>query len=377
MKTHEAAELFPLMVGAEFQELVNSIKANGLLKPIELYGGMLLDGRNRYKACQEAGVPHRFIDIPETTDPFEYVWAINAERRHLAQGQKGVIYELQQRKSAQWKEERDRRQEEANRARSESQVGISKEEKKRERELSRDNRRSEPKTHEKSAQATGASTATQARAQALVNKRPDLAEKVASGETTLTNATRIAKKEELKEAVPLPPGKFRVFYVDPPWKYSDTRLGLEWAYGPAENHYPPMTITELCAMEIPADENAVMFLWTTSPMLEVAFKVLKAWKFQYKTSFVWYKKRHNFGHYNSVRHEFLLIATRGSCTPGVSKLFDSVVSIEREAHSAKPEYFYEIIETIYPEEMFGKALELFRRSNEPPRPGWVGWGNEN
>jgi len=45
-----------------------------------------------------------------------------------------------------------------------------------------------PKAHEKAAKAAGASTATAARAQALVNKRPDLAERVAAGETTITNA---------------------------------------------------------------------------------------------------------------------------------------------------------------------------------------------
>ena len=32
------------------------------------------------------------------------------------------------------------------------------------------------------------------------------------------------------------------------------------------------------------DDNAVLFLWVTSPMLEVAFPIIKAWGFQYKTS---------------------------------------------------------------------------------------------
>jgi hypothetical protein len=75
-----------------------------------------------------------------------------------------------------------------------------------------------------------------------------------------------------------------------------------------------MPIAELCALDVKARaaDDAVLFLWVTSPMLEVSFQVIKAWGFQYKTSFVWDKVKHNFGHYNSLRHEFLLICTRGS-----------------------------------------------------------------
>ena len=45
-------------------------------------------------------------------------------------------------------------------------------------------------------------------------------------------------------------------------------------------------------------------------------------------SFVWDKVKHNMGHYNSVRHELLLICVRGSCQPDVVKLFDSVVYVD-------------------------------------------------
>jgi len=66
--------------------------------------------------------------------------------------------------------------------------------------------------------------------------------------------------------------------------------------------------------------------------------------------------KHNMGHYNSVRHEFLLVAARGSCQPDVMKLFDSVITIERNGqHSQKPTYFREIIDTLYP---YGPRIEL-------------------
>lgn len=106
------------------------------------------------------------------------------------------------------------------------------------------------------------------------------------------------------------------------------------------------------------EKDAVLFLWVTSPLLEASFEVIKAYGFKYKSSFIWGKIKHNMGHYNSVRYELLLIATKGRCTPQVRKLFDSVVSVERTVHSQKPNEFRTIIDTIYPN---GNRLELFAR----------------
>jgi N6-adenosine-specific RNA methylase IME4 len=113
-------------------------------------------------------------------------------------------------------------------------------------------------------------------------------------------------------------------------------------------------------------------MWVTSPLLERCFPIIRAWGFQYKASFVWDKVRHNMGFYNSVRHELLLIATKGSCKPDIPKLVDSVQSIERSAkHSEKPQEFYAIIEAMYDH---GRKLELFSRS---AREGWDSEGDES
>lgn len=161
--------------------------------------------------------------------------------------------------------------------------------------------------------------------------------------------------------------RYRVIYADPPWSYNDKQSTDK--LGGAEKHYPTMSLAEICALPVPADDNAVLFIWVTSPLLEDVFKVINAWGFKYKTSFVWDKVAHNMGHYNSVRHEFLLIATKGSCTPDVNKLYDSVVSIERTEHSKKPKEFRDMIDALYPG---GERLELFAR--EAPA-GWDVWGN--
>ena len=207
-------------------------------------------------------------------------------------------------------------------------------------------------------------------AKAILRKAPEVAEEVSRGEKTVTQVLRTIKHIE-RSSVTLPmTGRYRVIYADPPWSYSDS--GLQ-TYGHASHHYPPMSIEELCALPVNdlAEDDAVLFLWVTSPLLEDCFAVINAWRFRYKTSFVWDKVRHNFGHYNSVRHEFLLVCTRGSCLPDVATLYDSVQSIERtEKHSEKPQDFRTIIDTIYPR---GARIELFARAKAA---GWTTWGNE-
>ncbi len=182
----------------------------------------------------------------------------------------------------------------------------------------------------------------------------------------------IKSKNLTRLAGELPDGVYRVIYADPPWKYGDSRQELR-GYSAAVDHYPVMTIQQLCDMPVLSRvaDDAVLFLWVTSPLLYEAEEVIKAWGFEYKASIVWDKVAHNVGHYVSVRHEFLLICTRGSCTPTTSTLYDSVVSIERAGHSEKPEYFRELIDSMYP---YGSRLELFRRGDVPE--GWEAWGNE-
>jgi hypothetical protein len=88
---HPIADLFPLMEGAEFDELVADIKAmNGLHQPIALLGDKILDGRNRYRACKAAGVRPNFTHLP-AVDPLTFVISANLHRRHLTAEQKREV----------------------------------------------------------------------------------------------------------------------------------------------------------------------------------------------------------------------------------------------------------------------------------------------
>jgi hypothetical protein len=87
---HPASKLFPMMGSAELQELADDIKANGLRDPIALFGGMVLDGRNRMAACRMAKVEPKF-HIVETDSPFTYVVSTNLRRRQLTVSQRAMI----------------------------------------------------------------------------------------------------------------------------------------------------------------------------------------------------------------------------------------------------------------------------------------------
>jgi ParB family chromosome partitioning protein len=206
-------------------------------------------------------------------------------------------------------------------------------------------------------------------------KQKKVADALETGEAKkFLQAVRIAKREEYEERVKnkeLPNGKYRIIYADPPWQYNNS--GLD-GYGHAENYYQTMSIEEICNMPIKEllEDNAVLFLWVTSPMLEDAFKVINSWGFKYKSSFVWDKVKKNFGYYNAVCHEFLLVCVRGNCTPDNPKLLDSVITIEHTGrHSEKPEYFRQMIDELYP---VGNCIELFAR--KPGNEKWKCWGNE-
>lgn len=200
-------------------------------------------------------------------------------------------------------------------------------------------------------------------------------------EVTTSGALRLLKELQAEEvaaarrAAPLPAGKYRVIYADPPWLYSREQHSTEEQQTVLATHYPSMPTEEICQLPVSdmAIDDAVLFLWATAPLIRDALAVIDAWDFDYKAQFVWDKVRHNVGHYNSVRHELLLIATRGSCLPDSRELHDSVVSIERTEHSAKPPYFRQLIDRMYLPRGRDR-IELFARGQLPSH--WERWGNE-
>ena len=88
LEHHEASTIFPIMEEGQYQELKKDIQKNGLLNPIVMYQGKVLDGRHRYRACLELKVDLKFTTFTNTTiEAPEFVMSQNMARRHMTKSQ--------------------------------------------------------------------------------------------------------------------------------------------------------------------------------------------------------------------------------------------------------------------------------------------------
>jgi hypothetical protein len=87
---HEYANLFPLIEGGEFDDLVADVATHGVREPVWLYQGKILDGRNRHRAARAAGISYetKYYTGP---DPLAFVVSLNLKRRHLSESQRAMV----------------------------------------------------------------------------------------------------------------------------------------------------------------------------------------------------------------------------------------------------------------------------------------------
>lgn len=175
------------------------------------------------------------------------------------------------------------------------------------------------------------------------------------------------------EPVSAPDGTFATVVADPPWRYDNKATR-----GAAEDHYPTMTIEELCTLPVKdwAAEQAHLYLWTTNGFLREAFDVVEAWGFKYKTTLVWVKPQLGMGNYFRSSAEYILFGVRGGLRTAdcnQPNWFESeVMHAKRGRHSKKPGAFYELVERA----SFEPFLEMFARERRLSEKRWEFWGNE-
>jgi len=368
---HELCAMFPLMPQDQFNALVDSIKDNGLLSPVVLYEGKILDGRHRYKACINLGLVPKFEEYGGE-DPLGYVLAHNLSRRHLDESQRAMI-------AGRVANMRPTERKSVGPSGPAGKISV-KEAAEKMSVGERSVKRANVVLSKGSADLVDAVDAgrvsvnlgakiadmePEQQAQILADPRPEHAiKKIARQEKEQSLADRTITQSLTGT------GKlYGVIYADPPWKFeTHSENGMDRS---ADNHYPTMSMFDMLTLDVPAADDCVMFMWATVPMLPEALDLLSSWGFEYKSHICWIKDRIGTGYWTRNKHELLLIATKGSVpAPAMGTQPPSVIELPLLRHSEKPAFFADMIASLYPTT---PKLEMFARMG---RMGWDVIGNE-
>jgi N6-adenosine-specific RNA methylase IME4 len=374
---HPLADIFPLLEGQEFDELVDDIRRHGLHERIVLLDDQILDGRNRYRACFAAGVEPTFAPY-SGDDPVAYVISLNLKRRHLDESQRAMVAA----KLASLRLGGNQHSEGLPIGRASQLLHVGGRSVARAREVLDHGALELRGAVERgavsvSAAADVATLPVTEQREIVARGEREILEKAKQIRAEKAEARRAERLEQLigisNNNAPLPQDrKYPVIYADPPWPFEvyNEESGSERV---ATNHYPAMPLEEICRLAIAdlATPDAVLFMWTTAPHLPEALRVVEAWGFQYITNLVWVKNKIGLGYWVRNQHELLLIARRGDIpTPRPGDRPPSVIAAAVREHSRKPDEAYALIERMYGEL---PKIELFARS---PRAGWAAWGNQ-
>ena len=206
-------------------------------------------------------------------------------------------------------------------------------------------------------------------------------------ESRMESKLSVQKNQGL--TVKLPTKKYSIIYADPPWDYKG-QLQYTTPKGPkhthtndhndlttkgAAVHYPTVPVKLMKTWDIPSicKPDCLLFMWTSSPHLDQAIDLGKAWGFDYATvAFVWDKMRPNPGFYTMSSTELCLVFKRGRIPkPRGSRNQRQYLAEKRTRHSAKPAEIRNRIKRMFPRQ---SKLEMFAREKTP---GWDVWGNDS
>lgn len=189
LANHRYADIFPMMGDDDFNRLVEDVRENGLQEPIWLYEGQILDGRNRYKACQVLGIAPELRKY-QGSDPLKFVMSLNLARRHLNSSQCAfVALEVERVLAEEAKERQVRTAENREKAVNLVVEKIPQQE-------------TESKSREKAASLVGNTNARYVQdAKKIEREAPEVKELVMSGTVNMADAVKLAKLEPEKRAV--------------------------------------------------------------------------------------------------------------------------------------------------------------------------------
>jgi N6-adenosine-specific RNA methylase IME4 len=354
LHAHPSAGLVPAMGDGQFAAFCADVAERGVLAPLDIDSkNGVLDGRERVRAGRELGLERLPVRRVEPEHPARYMLLAALRRRDLGESQRAALQlELLNLDAAR------------ERATANSRANLR-------RDVERATLPAPAgRLRDQLAEQAGVSARTAQDVLTVKQEDPVLFEQVKAGlpaHRAASEVRRARRYSQIGKAPPLPEGPFDLVYADPPWQ-----LGNPGGRYAPEQHYPTMPIEQIAAMQMPAADDAVLFLWAVNSLLPEALQVMGDWGFTYKAQLVWVKPSIKLGNYFRNRHELLLFGRKGNYPlPGPKERIDSVIEAACGRHSAKPPVVYELIERSYPA---AAKLELFRRGK--PHPGWAAWGNE-
>ena len=167
--------------------------------------------------------------------------------------------------------------------------------------------------------------------------------------------------------------KYNIIYADPPWELKRGSPNLHAKnQGNRDLPYKTMTVDEIKSLPVNkiAEQNSVLFLWTTNKYIDKAYEVARAWGFKPSTMIVWCKKPkgRGLGGVYGISTEYLLFCRKGSLK-NQARFVSTWVEHKRLKHSQKPEVFRQLIIGCFS----GASIELFARAKTKD---WDVWGNE-
>jgi len=275
--TDQPYQVMPEFDPDEFQRLKKGIKEHGIEYPIIVdTDGNIVDGHHRVKAWKELGrdpsdIPRRVVDEPDG-EQYHRAYRVNLNRRDVDKEEIVKDYLLEH----QTRVKEDTLREIA------LDIGVGKSTVNRaKQDLEDDGKLShlgQFSTEEKKQMV-----------REYIKSNPDVSNRdVASAvECDIAHATvardvqrKETRKENEQQTPPeLPDDEYAVIYADPPWQYDHQ----EAPNREIENHYGTMSLSDICGLDIPAANDAVLYMWTTAPKLREAFDVIDSWGFEYVT----------------------------------------------------------------------------------------------
>lgn len=398
----EFQSLIPPLTREEYEGLEQSILSEGCRDALVLWGDVLVDGHNRYDICKSHNIPYLTRKKYFATREDAKLWMIGNQlaRRNINNYARTTLECLS--------DEIQQKQAEANKKQSDAGKqygrGLPKKEEIALGEITQSYR---PVVDTKKEIAKRANVGEQTASRVMtINKKIDAAiannstvagqkpeelkRQLMNGDITINKAYQDMRREEKKQEVQqriedyaaVQTGvvdiektekKYNIIYADPPWRY--------WESGNKNQalHYTTMSIDEICDLPVKdiSDDNCVLFMWVTYPILQEAFRVIESWGFKYSTcAFVWVKKNKQkdtpfigCGAWTRANSELCLLATKGNVMR-LDASISQVVESPIEEHSKKPDVVRELITRLVGEL---PRVELFCRN---PADGWDVWGNE-